>query len=287
MGDAAYGEPGRFKSLGPAAGGVGVVFIGVLDYFSGTEIRLTPLYFAPVALVAWFSGRSGALIAALAATAAWTASNALAGLQFSTAGIWVVNTVMQALSFSVVGMLISQLRAAVRREQELSHTDPLTLLLNTRAFHKAAERIVAHCRRTGRPLTIAYVDLDNFKSVNDQLGHRAGDELLRTIAKRLRSSIRPDDVAARLGGDEFVVLFPEIDADAASVALARLQSSLASVLVTGPISVTTSTGGVTFLSMPEKVEDMLHEADSRMYAAKAAGKNKVNHAVIGPPVLRA
>ena len=271
----------------PAIVGVlGIAAIGALDYYSGTELRVTPLYFAPVAIMAWYSGRAGALLASALAAAAWDTSNVLAGLEFSSRGIWVSNTIMLALSFAVVGLLIAQLRAAVLRESELSLTDPLTSMLNGRAFHKAADRIMAHCRRTGRPLTVAFLDLDNFKSVNDQLGHRAGDEMLRSIAKRMRASIRPDDVGARLGGDEFVVLFPEIGPADAVIALDRLRSSLATVLGSGPVVVTSSAGAVTFLTVPEDIEEMLHAADTRMYAAKAAGKNCVIHDMIGEPPSR-
>ena len=267
----------------PVLGGIGIVAIGVLDYASGTELRVTPLYFAPVALAAWYSGRAGAILASVLAAATWDFANVFAGLEFSSRGIWIANTIMLALSFVVVGLLIAQLRAAVFRESELSLTDPLTSMLNGRAFHKAADRIMAHCRRTGRPLTIAYVDLDNFKAVNDQLGHQAGDEMLRGLAKRMRSSIRPDDVGARLGGDEFVVLFPEIGPAEAARALERLRSSLATVLGSGPVAVTSSAGAVTFLAIPDSIEVMLHAADSRMYAAKAAGKNRAIHDVVGMP----
>jgi diguanylate cyclase (GGDEF)-like protein len=267
-------------------GVLGIAAIGALDYYSGTELRVTPMYFAPVAIMAWYAGRAGALLASVLAAAAWDTANVFAGLEFSSRGIWVANTIMLALSFVVVGLLIAQLRAAVLRESELSLTDPLTSMLNGRAFHKAADRIMAHCRRTGRPLTIAYVDLDNFKTVNDQLGHQAGDEMLRSIAKRMRASIRPDDVGARLGGDEFVALFPEIGPADAVIALDRLCSSLATVLGSGPVAVTSSAGAVTFLTVPEDIEEMLHAADTRMYAAKAAGKNCVIHDVVGTTPTR-
>ena len=269
--------------MGPVVGVVGIAAIGVLDYFTGTEIRVTPLYFAPIAMLAWHSGRLGALIASALSTGVWVTSNHLAGLEFSSPAIWVINSVTQSASFVIVSLLIAELRSGVRRERALSLTDPLTGMLNGRAFHKAAARILSHCRRTGRPLTIAYVDLDDFKTVNDQLGHQSGDEVLRGIAKRMRGSIRPDDVAARLGGDEFVVLFPEIGSSDAVIALSRLRASLTSAQGSGPISVTTSVGGVTFLAVPETIEEMLHQADFRMYAAKAAGKNRVVHDVIGLP----
>ena len=183
-----------------AVGGLGLVLIGALDYYSGVELRVFPLYYGPIALLAWHYGRSGASIAAALGGAIWVVSNTLAGLRFSHATFWIANTVVQIASFLTVGLLIATLRAALRRESGLSRTGPLTSMLNSRAFDEEATRVLALCRRAQRPVTVAYIDLDNFKAVNDRLGHQAGDTLLRTAAGQLRASVRASDVAARLGG---------------------------------------------------------------------------------------
>lgn len=94
------------------------------------------------------------------------------------------NTLVQGTSFAVVGLLVARLRGALARERALSRTDPLSGLLNSRAFHEEAVRLSAIYRRAARPLTIAYVDLDNFKLINDTHGHNAGDERLRTIGRQ-------------------------------------------------------------------------------------------------------
>lgn len=259
---------------------LGIGVIGGVDYLSGVELRVFPLYYAPISLVSWRFGRGGALIASGLCALSWLASNLLAGLAFSRSWMWLANTLVQGASFVTVGLLIATLRAALQRERELSRTDPLTSLLNSRSFYEEAKRALALCRRKRRPVTVAYIDLDNFKAVNDSLGHRVGDELLRCVAQQLRAFIRASDLCARLGGDEFAVLLPELDQNQAAAALERLRSLLADALASKPGAVTSSIGGVTFMSAPEDGEDMVHQADSRMYAAKAAGGNRFQLEVV-------
>lgn len=249
--------------------------IGYFDFVTGTELRVYPLYFIPVSLVAWHRGRRGALIAATFCSLTWMASNFQAGREYSQPALWVVNTCVQGGSFATVGMLIATLRQALQRERELSRVDPLTALRNARAFYEEAGRALASCRRKGRPITIAYIDLDNFKSVNDRLGHQAGDDLLRAIGGVLQTSIRPSDLAARLGGDEFAVLLPEVGAKESEVTLERLRAVMSQAVDTRAVPVSVSIGAVSYLVPPAEIEVMVHDADARMYEAKASGKNRV------------
>jgi len=250
--------------------------IGWFDYYSGTELRVFPLYYLPVSFLAWHLGPASALVASALAGIVWLTANLLAGLQFSHSGIWVANTLVQITSFAVIGFLIASLRDGMMRERALGRTDPLTSLLNGRAFREEASLILALCRRKNRPVTLAYVDLDNFKSVNDTWGHRAGDELLRGVAGLLRASTRPSDLCARLGGDEFVVLLPEVDLHDAAVALERLRVALAGTALFGKGPVTLSIGGVTFARIPDSLDEMISAADALMYVSKTSGKNKVH-----------
>jgi diguanylate cyclase (GGDEF)-like protein len=260
---------------------LGIVVIGGFDYITGIQLRVYPLYFLPVSLLAWQVGRSGALIAAVLSAVAWEISNLLAGLEFSHPGIWVGNTVVQAISFATVGLLIATLKVSLLRERGLSRTDPLTALLNSRAFFEEAARILSLCRRKGRPVTLAYVDLDNFKAVNDRLGHQAGDDLLCSVAASLQVSTRPSDLCARLGGDEFIILLPEADSHEATAVLERLRLTLSETVAPDKNPVTCSIGAVTFPTVPDSLEDMIRSADSSMYASKTAGKNRLHHQVAG------
>ena len=275
--------PGRRTRAAPLSGRVGgaalaacaVLAVSALDYVSGFELRVHPLYYLPIAFAAWYVGRGFSVATAAVSTVLWMASNYYAGLRFSSQAVWVFNAAMHLASFLVVGLLIAQLKAALAHERELSRTDALTGLLNRRAFHDEARRVLSEGRRKGRPVTLAYVDLDDFKSVNDRLGHHEGDTTLKKAAAAIRRSTRISDVAARVGGDEFVLLFPETGADAARGALDRLRASLAQGLgETGPV-VTASIGAVVFDDIPDSVEEIIRVADQRMYMAKAAGKDRI------------
>ncbi len=258
-----------------ALSALGVAAVAALDFVSGVEIRVYPLYYLPIAFAAWYIGRQWTVAIAALSTASWITSNYYAGMYYSAPAIWAFNACMHLVSFLVVGLLLAQLKAALSHERELSRTDPLTALLNVRAFHEEARRVLSEARRKGRPITAAYLDLDDFKSINERLGHHGGDETLRRVATAIRRSTRISDLAARVGGDEFVLVFPETGMDAARVALDRLRAALAQTVgETGPF-VTASIGAVVFEAIPGSVEDMVREADQWMYRAKAAGKDRV------------
>jgi len=263
-------------------GVLGILAVGVIDYVTGVEYRVVPLYYVPLSLVAWELGRRPVVAAAALCAICWTGANYLAGQTFSSPGVWVFNVVTQSLSFAAIGLLIAALRGAVVHERALSRTDTLTSLLNARTFYEEAARVLALTRRMRHPVALAYVDLDNFKNVNDSLGHRAGDDVLRTVGSIILGCTRKSDVAARLGGDEFVLLMPETDPEHARLACERLRTLVAEKFSGDAWPVTASVGGVAFLAVPDTVDAMVHVADTRMYAAKSAGRNRVDLEVVGP-----
>lgn len=254
---------------------LGIAMIGGIDYYTGVELRVFPLYYAPISLLAWHVGTRSALLAAALSAATWLGFNVLGGLEVSSVGIWIANTFVQGASFATVGFLIASLKGALTRERGLSRTDSLTSLLNRRAFFEDAEPVLSLCRRKRRPVTLAYIDLDNFKTVNDTFGHQAGDDVLCRVGAVLRASTRPSDLCARLGGDEFAVLLTEANADDAAAALQRLRVLLCAATDSVACPISGSIGAVTFLTIPHDMEEMVRAADDRMYAAKAEGKNRL------------
>jgi len=261
-------------------GGIlGVAVIGAVDYASGTELRVYPLYYGPIGLLAWYAGRLGAISAALLSAASWLCFNLLAGMQFTSTAIWTANTAVHGTSFLFVGLLISTLRHALVQARVLSRTDPLTSLRNGRAFYEDSGPLVALCRRTRRPVTVGYLDLDNFKSINDAHGHQAGDKLLREVAAAIQGSVRPSDLCARLGGDEFAVILPELSEREAAVTLERVRQAVASASAHAT-GVTASIGAATFNVAPADMETVMRRADGLMYTAKRSGRNRLTHEVV-------
>lgn len=246
--------------------------IGTLDYMTGVRLRLFPLYFVPVAMVAVGCSRREAVIGALLATCTWGLAN-----HGTDQANWIhgVNLVSQAVAFSVIALLVNGLKSQAAYQEGLALTDPLTGLANARAFRAAAALELERQRRGGHLLTLAYLDIDDFKQVNEQLGHVGADELLGAVGRAMRDCVRATDLLARVGGDEFALLLPHTDDASARFVLNRIQRRVAASATDAVPSLTFSIGGVVFPAAPPDVDAMLSESDALMYEAKAKGKNLV------------
>ncbi|SLN28510.1 diguanylate cyclase [Pseudooctadecabacter jejudonensis] len=177
------------------------------------------------------------------------------------------------------GMIsIRELSRAYDMLMHQANTDPLTELSNRRPFLKNLKTEFARARRTQRPLSVAMIDLDHFKQVNDTYGHAAGDAVLRAVSDALILEFRSIDLVGRLGGEEFAVIFPETDLSGAFTACERLRDVVASTPVEVDdllINVTASIGIATLQEESENGMALLEEADARLLAAKSAGRNRV------------
>jgi diguanylate cyclase (GGDEF)-like protein len=164
-----------------------------------------------------------------------------------------------------------QLQITLQQEQERATRDPLTGLRNHRYFQESLHTEIERCRRTGGHVTIAALDLDNFKQVNDRFGHSEGDAVLRRATKVISDNLRPYDLACRLGGEEFGIIFPEATAEQAKVVLDRIA---AQILPLGPNGERLSFSGglTTWPTHASSQSDLFHRADEASYAAKMAGK---------------
>jgi diguanylate cyclase (GGDEF)-like protein len=153
----------------------------------------------------------------------------------------------------------------------LSELDPLTGLGNRRVFHQVLAREVARSRRYGRRLSLIVLDLDDFKRINDRLGHLAGDEVLAEVANRMRSCIRSTDIGCRVGGDEFAILLPESNRGDADHLAARVERAVGSepIAKAGTLKIS---AGVAELSPDDTPSDLFERADEDLYRAKAAAK---------------
>jgi diguanylate cyclase (GGDEF)-like protein len=257
-----------------------------LDSRYGSYISFTALYLIPVAVVAWYIGRSGGRVAALIAGLAKVVADLFTAVtpQPAIAVVWNAATII--ILSMVVGEVLTRLHAALDAEHDLARTDALSGLPNTRSFHELAVIELERARRYHRTFTLAVMDLDHFKSVNDTLGHDVGDRLIRDVAHALRANLRRVDVVARLGGDEFTLMLPETDAEQAQVALSHVRIALRGLDDRYGPDVKASIGAVTFRTSPETVGDMLRLADTAMYRAKAAGRDRVEAITIPEDATR-
>lgn len=254
-----------------------VAALAWIDYATGYEVSFALFYLVPVGLTAWYIGRRTALAISLVSAACWLLANRLAGETYSNSLIVFWNTAIRLGFFVITTLLLVELRRALDRQRELARTDPLTGALNSRAFSEVALHEILRARRYGRPLTVAYLDLDNFKTVNDHLGHSTGDLVLQTVVTTIKTTLRGTDSVARMGGDEFVLILPETDGHAARLIAARIREQLAKEMLGRQWPVTASVGVVTCREPPEAVDALLQVADGLMYSAKRDGKDGIHH----------
>lgn len=177
---------------------------------------------------------------------------------------------------SDLSVRVNELEDELRRLSEEVSTDLLTQVSNRRGLMQAFEAERSRIERTGSILCVGLLDIDNFKRLNDELGHSVGDEALRSLAAVVSRTLRPTDLTARYGGEEFVVLLPDTPVEEGQLILTRLQRSLSGGLFMHEqkqIFVTFS-AGVTTYRPGERLEDALERADQALYEAKRTGKNK-------------
>jgi diguanylate cyclase (GGDEF)-like protein len=282
--------------------GVAIAATGWIDYLTGPELGFSLFYLIPVAGAGWWLGlRSGVAIAGAAAVAWLAADAAWHPLGHLPISAWNGFTRLVIFVFGAIATsrlrddreqlldLNERLRELLEREQVLARTDSLTQLANARAFHERLASELPRIRRRRDRLCVVYLDIDNFKQVNDRFGHAGGDELLRQVAALIRLAIRAGDMAARIGGDEFALALWESEPEAAAGIASRLALRVEDLRADYPgVELGSSVGIAHFAEAPASVEDALRRADAAMYAAKAAGKGGV--AIVGeegaPVVLR-
>ena len=262
-----------------ALGLLGMAALAIVDYATGYEYSFAVFYVFPVSVVAWYAGWVPAIVVSIACAASWEEANRLAGQLHSSAAVPVWNALTRLGFFLIVAALLVALKQTLARERALSRVDDLTGVSNRRAFVAAAQAELARLGRTAHPLTTVYIDLDDFKAVNDRLGHAAGDRLLARVAGTLRSSVRVTDSVARLGGDEFGLLLPHTDDVAARVLVDKLHAVLRDLAGREQWGIGFSMGALTCQSAPPSVDAMMAQADAMMYEVKNAGKNAVRYAV--------
>lgn len=167
-----------------------------------------------------------------------------------------------------------ELQEALLRVRELEGKDSLTGILNRRAFMRVFVKEIKRAKRYRIPLSLAILDLDDFKVINDTYGHEAGDMVLRRVCRMIERNIREQDIFARLGGEEFVLLFPHTNLNEAYLVSERLRLKVAKLRFKGLSHRITASFGITSLREEDTPKTLIRRADEALYEAKRFGKNK-------------
>jgi diguanylate cyclase (GGDEF)-like protein len=264
----------KWDALFVSIGFLLIFLIGVLDYVTGYQLAFSLFYLLPLSILAWKGGRWLGLVGALLSTVVWFAASKAAGKVFANLFVMYWNTSVRLLNFALFSLLVSFLTKTITRLDESSRTDPLTGVANSRAFLEILNREIERSRRYKRPVTLSYVDLDNFKSVNDALGHATGDQVLQAVVSTISTNIRKTDVLARLGGDEFALMLPETDMQAAHTVIDKIRAEIVREMNSRGWPVSLSVGSQTSYDARLGADELVRKADDLMYEAKSKGKDK-------------
>lgn len=256
------------------------ILIGVIRYLTGPEFALSLFYLFPIILGTWYVGQGVGILLSLASAFSWLVADLAMTYAFSNILIPFLNETFRLLVFLIITFLLVKLKNAIDTHKALSRTDSLTQVHNRRAFQDLADLELTKARRSKKPLSFLYVDIDNFKQINDHFGHRIGDTLLRSVAKTIKSNIRAIDIVARLGGDEFGILLAETGSGAVALVARKLKEKLLGLMKNYNRRVTFSIGVVTFETPPDSVDQLIDAADSQMYFAKNMGKNRIHYKIV-------
>jgi len=265
----------RWLTLGVIA----LLAVAAMDYLAGFKLHLAVLYTLPILLLTWAAGRLFGILLSLIFCTMWGVIDISAGRFLENPKMLYLEWGACLSGFLLLVFGLSALRRMLEEAHFQSRRDSLTSLVNMGGFYQIVSAEMEVCRRYHRTLSIAYIDCDNFKSVNDKYGHHIGDDLLRVISRTMQRKLRSSDLPGRLGGDEFAIMLPETSAEACRMVVEMLQQRLLQEMVDHEWPVTFSIGIATFTRMPSSIEDMIRQADKLMYAVKNTSKGAIKQEV--------
>jgi diguanylate cyclase (GGDEF)-like protein len=248
--------------------------ISIIDFLNGYEIGISIFLLIPISISAWYCGYRTGIIFSMFSAVIWFFNDYIGHAYINPiAPYW--NATARLGFFLVTVLLINQLTRHLGTVKMLSKTDSLTGLLNVRGFTDRAEKLIGMAARHKRPLVLAFIDLDNFKKVNDELGHSEGDKVLQIVGRKFMASLRATDVAGRLGGDEFAIVLPETDPAGAKAMFETLRTHLMQEVWQNGWPISFSIGVASFDLPPSDLDEAIKVADTLMYRVKSSGKNSI------------
>jgi len=255
------------------------VIIGVINHFTSKELSFLVFYIIPVFMGTWFIGTWAGVVLSVCCAITWAFANNVFNHSYDHAYIPYWNFTMYAGFLIATTYYLKLLKKSQEQERQVASTDFMTRAVSRRYFLELAESEIDRARRYTHPFTAVYIDIDNFKTINDTFGHDIGDELLLRVVATIKEQIRSSDIIARLGGDEFMIFFPETGAEMAIAAIEKVKKVLLLAMSKNNWPVTFSFGMVTFATPPWSVDHMIKLTDDLMYEGKKAGKNMIKHTV--------
>lgn len=253
-----------------------VALILKIAILSGYKISVSIFLLIPVAISSWYVGRGAGILFSIFAAILWLLIDILFfdhPCMNPPSPYW--NAVIRMCFFLITVQIFSYLKIHFDIGKLQARTDDLTRLLNVRGFAEHAEKLFGVAARHNRHISLIYIDLDDFRKMNERFGKGEGDKLLQVVGVKIASSLRASDVAGRMGSDEFAIVLPETDESGARAMVDTFRPTLLQEMEKNHWPVSFSMGVVTFNSPRASLDDAIKIADSLMHQAKENGKDNI------------
>lgn len=262
------------SAINTVIGLVCCLLLGIVDLVVPAGLELPFLYILPIAFTTWFAGKRMGILVSVICTLFLSHNY----LSYSTT-VEALDILSALGIFIIFVLMLVRIRDLLEMESTLSRTDPLTGVMNQRAFSELVGYEIMRLQRENSPYSLVYLDIDNFKVVNDRFGHAKGDELLKAVASCLTDNLRKTDIVSRMGGDEFTIFYPATGQEPAKVITEKIKEKLDALSKANDWPTTISMGVVTCTSGKCELDGIVTVADKLMYEVKNTGKNDVLYAV--------
>ena len=249
--------------------------IGALDIITGYEIHIFIFYVIPIALATWYIGYFSGLLFAVLSISVWWFADYLSGHEYASSLIPVWNGLIRFAFFFFTVYALNMIKAKLKLEETYADFDSLTNSLNGRGFRTRLNPVFSLIKREKQPYTMVFLDVDNFKTLNDTQGHAEGDRALQHLAEVMHHSFRSSDLICRKGGDEFILFLPNTDTEQAKKAISLFKERFDAVVQNENWPIGLSIGACSFDSEHTDIEQATSLTDNLMYEAKNSGKNTI------------
>ncbi len=256
-----------------------VFLLASISVFFDNPTAFFPLFLIPVLLVSWYGGSKAGILLSIFTVCLVLVANFYIMPKYGDTYPLIYSHVSLFASSILVAVLVTNFQKVHKVEVIAAGTDELTGAANVRVFHIELANEILRSVRYKHVFTLACLDIDNFKYINDTYGHAIGDDLLIQVVKSLKASLRKTDVIARIGGDEFACLFPETSLEEAKTAFSKASDLLRIEMEKKKWPVTFSVGVVTFKTLPDDLKQAMKVADDLMYTVKNSDKNNVAYSI--------
>lgn len=250
-------------------------FIGYLDYLTGSEINFFIFYGIPIWFSTWHLGNKRGLALAVLSTLIWFFVELIPSKEYMNSFTPYWNGSVRFCFFLFIIYSLKNIRQKLELEELNADHDYLTGILNARGFKGRLSILFPLLRRNKQKYVIGFIDLDNFKKLNDSKGHAEGDKALKVVSKVIKECLRRSDLVGRFGGDEFLVFLGDSDLEHAKIAISKLKAELDGSMQENGWPIGFSMGICSFDSLKTETEDAIELADSLMYEVKSSNKGEV------------